>query len=110
MTTDRRSIKLSQEGTSSLGASLPMGAAWYRDLTPPQRLCTMLLFLMSGKPLHPTEYAERVGVSRVAVYGQLRSLSQMGVPVVRVKKGHWTLLQFFREPDPFDESQLPDVE
>lgn len=82
-----------------------MDQQWYSDLTGAQHLVALFVFLLSGRAVKPSEYAKRVGITRPAVYHQMRQLSQMGVPVVRAKYGHWTLLQFI----PKEQTMMPSV-
>lgn len=64
------------------------------DLTCSQRLVKMYMALIEGKVIRPTAYAKEMGVTRQTVYYQLNLLSDMGIPVVNVEKGRYTLLKF----------------
>lgn len=70
---------------------------WYSDLTPRQKLVALVYTLMSGKPFSPSAFAGIVGTDRRNIYVYLHDLSQMGVPVVKVRRNHWTLKYFVKD-------------
>lgn len=75
---------------------------WYSDLTGSQRLVALYIYLKAGQILCPSEYAQKMGVSRLAIYRYLRKLSQMGVPVVRAGHARWTLMEYLPKASVFD--------
>jgi hypothetical protein len=97
-----RSLKPAEEGTPE-GAALHMSPDYYRDLTPPLRLCVLLLYLQTGAVLRPAEYANRLGIRKETVYGQIHKL-ELIQPIVRLSGKGWQLMKHVPKPD----SEIPE--
>lgn len=67
------------------------------DLTGGQRLVRLYMALSEGTIIRPTQYARETNVTRQTVYYQLQLLSGMGIPVVNVNKGQYTLLKYVKD-------------
>jgi hypothetical protein len=76
-----------------------LGSVYHEDLHGAQRMCYLLLRLLSGERLSVQEEAERLGMTRANIYRMLRELSDMHIPVVNQPWGTWTLLEFLSEDD-----------
>jgi hypothetical protein len=54
-----------------------------------QRLCLLFKYLFEGFVLFPVEYAKDRGLTRQAIYYELKMLRNLGLPVVNSDYGEW---------------------
>jgi hypothetical protein len=75
-----------------------MTPEYYKDLTPPLRLCILLLYLQTGSILKPAEYAKSLGIRKETVYGQIHKL-ELIQPLVRLGGKGWQLMKYVPEAE-----------
>ncbi len=78
---------------------LLMTPEWWNDLTPKQKSAALIVLLLSGKSINPVQLSKDLITDRRLIYRYLHEFSAMGIPVVRVRRGRWTLKYFVTEED-----------